>query len=115
MELHRMSCDNPEATSPPISADNAKDLLLFIPLWTRKPQEGKQKLVREFRFEGFNDAFEFTSKIARLADEEDHHPLIILEWGKVSISWWTHKINALHLNDFIMAAKTDIIAEANLK
>ena len=66
MELHRMSCDNPEAASPPISEDNAKDLLLLIPLWTRKSQEGKQNLVREFRFEGFNDAFEFASKAGNL-------------------------------------------------
>ena len=109
MELHRMSCDNPEATSLPISTDNAKDLLLLIPLWTRKSREGNQKLVREFRFEGFNDAFEFTSKIAGLADEEDHHPLMTIEWGKVTILWWSHKIEGLHKNDFICASKTENI------
>ena len=115
MELHRNSCDKINAKSAPISASKARDLLSSIPLWTLGTREGKQKLVREFQFEGFKSAFEFTSKIAVLADEEDHHPLIVIEWGKVSISWWTHKVDALHFNDFIMAAKTDIIAKANLK
>ena len=46
-------------------------------------------------------------KIAKLADEEDHHPQIILEWGKVTVTWWSHKIEGLHHNDFICAAKTD--------
>ena len=42
-----------------------------------------------------------------MADQEDHHPQIILEWGKVSVLWWSHKIQGLHQNDFICAAKTD--------
>ena len=47
------------------------------------------------------------SKVANLAEEEDHHPEITLEWGKVTVSWWSHKIKGLHRNDFIAAAKTD--------
>ena len=46
-----------------------------------------------------------------LAEIEDHHPLIILEWGKVTVKWWSHKINGLHKNDFICAAKTDLLAK----
>ena len=49
-------------------------------------------------------------KRAELADEEDHHPKIILEWGKVTVYWWSHKIEGLHKNDFICAAKTDSLA-----
>ena len=45
-----------------------------------------------------------------MAEAEDHHPLIVLEWGKVTVEWWTHKINGLHRNDFIAAAKTDALA-----
>ena len=51
----------------------------------------------------------FVSKVANLAEEEDHHPEIILEWGKVTVSWWSHKIKGLHKNDFIAAAKTDCL------
>jgi len=53
------------------------------------------------------DAVAFTQKIAVLAEDENHHPSILTEWGKVTVCWWTHKINGLHVNDFIMAAKTD--------
>jgi 4a-hydroxytetrahydrobiopterin dehydratase len=42
-----------------------------------------------------------------LAEAEDHHPAIVTEWGRVTVTWWTHKIRGLHRNDFIMAAKTD--------
>ena len=50
--------------------------------------------------------------IAELAEAEGHHPALLTEWGKVTVSWWTHKIRGLHRNDFIMAAKTDaLVAE----
>ena len=57
----------------------------------------------------FSSAVQFTNKIADLAEQEDHHPAILLEWGKVEVTWWTHKILGLHMNDFIAAAKTDLI------
>jgi len=49
----------------------------------------------------------FTNKIADLAEAEDHHPKIVLEWGSVKLEWWSPKIKGLHLNDFICAAKSD--------
>ena len=51
----------------------------------------------------------FYNMIAELAEEEDHHPKIILEWGLVTLQWWSHKIKGLHMNDFICAAKSDEI------
>ena len=51
----------------------------------------------------------FANKIADLAEQEDHHPEILIEWGKVTVTWWSHKIKGLHKNDFICAAKTDQI------
>jgi len=53
---------------------------------------------------------DFTNQVAKIANDEDHHPAILTEWGKVTVTWWTHKIRGLHLNDFIMAAKTDQLA-----
>lgn len=55
----------------------------------------------------YKDSIGFTNKVALLADKEDHHPEITLEWGKVTVVWWSHKIKGLHKNDFICAAKTD--------
>jgi len=45
--------------------------------------------------------------VSELAEIESHHPSILLEWGQVTVTWWTHAIKALHKNDFICAAKTD--------
>ena len=60
-------------------------------------------------FDTYQDAMRFSQTVAVLADHEDHHPKIVLEWGKVEVFWWTHKIKGLHKNDFICAAKTDQI------
>jgi len=50
-------------------------------------------------------ALALTNRISELAEAEDHHPAILTEWGKVTVTWWTHAINGLHPNHFIMAAK----------
>ena len=67
------------------------------------------RLVRIYPFKNYLQALDFTNKVADLAEQEGHHPAILLEWGKVQVSWWTHKIKGLHENDFIMSAKTDQI------
>ena len=64
-------------------------------------------LEREFTFRNFQEALNFVNEVGRLAEGEGHHPDIYLTWGKVKIKIWTHKINGLHSNDFILAAKID--------
>ena len=66
-------------------------------------------MQKVFEFLSYEEDVTFSNDIATLADEEDHHPLIILEWGKVTVKWWSHKIGGLHKNDFICAAKTDLL------
>jgi 4a-hydroxytetrahydrobiopterin dehydratase len=66
-----------------------------------------KRLERTFKFKNFTQALEFTNKVGAIAEEEDHHPRIVTEWGRVILQWWTHVIGGLHKNDFIMAAKTD--------
>ena len=112
MELEKMSCYDCKAGSSPVSESETDDLLQYIPLWTRTTHELGYMLTREFKFEGYKDAFAFAAKIADLADKQNHHPKLVTEWGKVSVFWWTHTISGLHLNDFIMAAKTDAIAKS---
>lgn len=94
-----------------VKNEKVGELLLAIPSWRREFDDGVEKLKREFHFIEFKDAFSFTYKIASLSDREDHHPKIVTEWGKVTVYWWSHKVNGLHINDFIMAAKTDLIAK----
>lgn len=75
--------------------------------WSVVEREGIKRLEKSFEFGNFAEALAFTNKVGELAEEEGHHPDILTEWGKVTVSWWTHKIKGLHKNDFIMAAKTD--------
>jgi 4a-hydroxytetrahydrobiopterin dehydratase len=70
-------------------------------------REGIKRLERTFKFKNFVQALAFTNKVGELAEAEGHHPAILTEWGKVTVTWWTHKIRGLHRNDFVMAAKTD--------
>lgn len=84
-----------------------QELLKTISGWNLIQEDGVKKLKKEFLFKNFAKAWEFTSKICHIAEEENHHPAIFLEWGKVTITWWTHKVSGLQKNDFIMAGKTD--------
>ncbi|MFZ0565426.1 MAG: 4a-hydroxytetrahydrobiopterin dehydratase [Chlamydiales bacterium] len=66
-------------------------------------------IEKEFRFKDFAEALVFINKVGALAEEEQHHPDVHLSWGKARIVLWTHKINGLSENDFILAAKIDQI------
>lgn len=66
-------------------------------------------LEKEYKFKNFREAFDFVNKVGELAEEQRHHPDIYLAWGKVKLTVWTHKIDGLHKNDFMFAAKVDII------
>jgi len=110
-DLHQRHCEACSADAPLVSEAEATELQERIPDWNKQLHEGVEKLSREFNFPTFRDAFDFSSRIATLAEAEDHHPAILTEWGKVTVFWWTHKIGGLHVNDFIMAARTDVIYE----
>ena len=95
------------AGMPTLTDAEIEDLLLHVHDWKVKEVDGMKRLEKIFRFKNFAQAMEFTNKIGAIAEEENHHPLIITEYGRVTVDWWTHKIGGLHKNDFIMAAKTD--------
>jgi 4a-hydroxytetrahydrobiopterin dehydratase len=68
---------------------------------------GIPRLERVFEFPDFARALTFTNRVGALAEAEGHHPALLTEWGKVTVTWWTHAIRGLHRNDFVMAARTD--------
>lgn len=107
MSLAEQHCEACRADAPKVSDEELKELVLAIPDWSTPVRDGVMQLEREYTFRNFKDALAFANKVADIAEEEFHHPSILLEWGKVTITWWTHKINGLHRNDFIMAARTD--------
>jgi 4a-hydroxytetrahydrobiopterin dehydratase len=75
--------------------------------WEIVELDGIKRLTRVFRFDDFAQALDFTRKVGELAENEGHHPALLTEWGRTTVTWWTHKIRGLHRNDFVMAAKTD--------
>ena len=91
--------------SPRIDEHEAGQLLASLPGWEIMIVEGVEQLAATFDFENFAAALAFANRVGELAEAADHHPLIVVEWGRASVRWWTHAIGGLHRNDFIMAAR----------
>ncbi|MDQ7843819.1 MAG: 4a-hydroxytetrahydrobiopterin dehydratase [Armatimonadota bacterium] len=106
-ELAGQRCVPCRGGDPPMTAEEIAQMQPQVPDWQVVAPEGIPRLQRTFTFKDFAQALEFTNRVGRIAEEEGHHPAILTEWGRVTVSWWTHKIRGLHRNDFIMAAKTD--------
>lgn len=106
-ELAQFKCVACRGGEPTVTEAEIAELHPQVPDWQIVTREGIPHLERVFKFRNFIEAVAFTNKVALIAEKEDHHPLIVTEWGRVSVQWWTHKIKGLHRNDFIMAAKTD--------
>ena len=106
-DLQQMKCVACRGGEPMLTDAEIVELHPQVAEWQIKGTDGIKRLERAFKFKNFAQALEFTNKVGAIAEEEDHHPLIALEWGRVTVQWWTHIIKGLHKNDFIMAAKTD--------
>ena len=92
--------------------EELRELHAHVPDWEVVEIEDVKRLRRAFRFDDFAGALAFTDAVGGVAEDEGHHPALVTEWGRTTVSWWTHKIRGLHRNDFIMAAKTDALFEA---
>ncbi|HVN20244.1 MAG TPA: 4a-hydroxytetrahydrobiopterin dehydratase, partial [Dongiaceae bacterium] len=89
---------------PPLRGSAIENLHKSVPQWTIT---NEHHIHREFRFPDFKQALAFVNRVGELAETEGHHPDILLAWGKVEITLWTHKIDGLTESDFIVAAKID--------
>lgn len=107
MALAEMHCEACHKGAEPVSDIEARKYLCELPDWKIVEEEGEKRLRRSYEFDDFAQALEFTDRVGGLAEEVDHHPAILTEYGKVTVTWWTHKIGGLHRTDFIMAARTD--------
>jgi 4a-hydroxytetrahydrobiopterin dehydratase len=112
-ELTQLNCVACRGGDPKLSDSEIADLQEQIQGWELKEVDSVSRLEKIYKLKNYTEALEFTNKIAAIAEEEDHHPLIILEWGRVTVQWWTHVVKGLHKNDFIMAAKTDELAASD--
>jgi 4a-hydroxytetrahydrobiopterin dehydratase len=108
--LAQKKCTACSGESSPLSESEIKKLKPQIPDWEIEDENGELRLKRSYKFSNFKQALAFTQWVGEKAEEEGHHPSLLTEWGKVTVTWWTHAINGLHENDFIMAAKSDRVA-----
>lgn len=91
----------------PLSRKEAEEFMQEIPQWSL----GEKEIVREFRFKDFPEAVQFVNNVAAIANEQDHHPDILISYNKVRLTFSTHKIGGLSMNDFIVAAMIDRLVD----
>ena len=108
--LLQSHCEACRADAPHVSASELAELLGQIPEWCIEVRAAVMQLERVFLFTNFKHALAFSNAVGALAEAEGHHPALLTEWGKVTVTWWSHSIQGLHRNDFIMAARTDQLA-----
>jgi len=105
--LTQMKCVACRTDEPTVTDAEIAEFDPQVPDWETVELDGIKRLRRVFSLDDFAQALEFTNKVGELAEEEGHHPALLTEWGRTTVTWWTHKIRGLHRNDFVMAAKTD--------
>ena len=108
-ELTGLKCTACHKGEPRITEQEIAEFFPQIPEWSIVEHDGIKRLERSYNFKDFSQALSWTNKVGQLAEAEGHHPALLTEWGKVTVTWWTHKIGGLHRNDFIMASKTDAL------
>ncbi len=105
MALSEQKCEPCQIGTPPLSREEARELLKQTPEWTLR--EGA--IERGFEFKDFRAAIAFVNDVAEVAEQEGHHPDISISYNRVRLELSTHKIKGLSKNDFILASKIDRI------
>lgn len=107
MNLATQKCVPCEGDTAPLTRDEAERYLQQVSNWMLWPDGNT--ISKSFKFKNFKDAFTFAAKVADQAEEEGHHPDLLVSWGRVEVELSTHAIGGLSENDFILAAKIDKI------
>lgn len=108
-DLTTLKCVPCEKGGDKMTQKEIDALMPQVPGWELVRDSETETLRKTFRFKNFKQALDFTNKVGDIAEAQYHHPTLVLDWGKVSVIWVTHKINGLHINDFSMAARTDAL------
>jgi 4a-hydroxytetrahydrobiopterin dehydratase len=112
MPLESKTCVPCRGGVPPLEGQELADLHHQLPDSADWKVINEHHLTRAFTFPNFKQALDFVNRVGALAEEQGHHPDIVLKWGKVEITLWTHKIDGLTESDFIMAAKIDRLSRS---
>jgi len=103
-DLASKTCTPCRGGVPPLAGKELEALARQVPQW--KVVEGHH-ITRAVKFSDFQQALAFVNRVGAVAEEQGHHPDILLSWGKAEITTWTHSVNGLTESDFILAAKID--------
>lgn len=109
-QLSEQPCEACRWDAPHVTQAEIEQYRAEIPEWRIVERDGIMKLERAFTFRDFRQALDFTNRVGEIAEEAGHHPALLTEWGKVTVTWWSHEMKGLHRNDFILAARTDEVA-----
>lgn len=109
MDLLSKKCVPCEVGMPPMSKEEAGEMLKEVEGWEILDGSAKLAISKKFKFSTYMEGIEFVGKIAKVAEEQDHHPDLEVGWRRVTVNFMTHNIGGLSENDFVMAAKIDAI------
>ncbi len=104
-ELANKQCQACAGDVPPLKGDQLKQL--HDQLGNEWQVRNEHHLEKSYSFKNFQEALDFTNRVGKVAEEQNHHPDIYLTWGQVRLQIWTHKIDGLSESDFVFAAKAD--------
>lgn len=105
MDLSKKKCVPCEGGVPALNEKEVSEYKKYI-LEDWKVTDNN-KITKEFFFVSYRHAIDFVNKVAAIAEEEGHHPVLHVYFGRTIVELWTHSINGLSENDFILAAKID--------
>jgi 4a-hydroxytetrahydrobiopterin dehydratase len=108
-ELASQTCVPCRGGVPPLKGAELQQILQQVPQWK---VINEHHVTRAFTFPDFKQALAFVNRVGEVAEQQGHHPDILLTWGKAEITMWTHKIDGLTRSDLIMAAKIDLLYPA---
>jgi 4a-hydroxytetrahydrobiopterin dehydratase len=97
---------------PRLSSHEVADLAARLPEWTLVERREVLRLERVFLTPSWPAGLDLAQRVGALAEAANHHPAILIEWGRVTVTWWTLRVRGLHRNDFVMAARTDRLWES---
>lgn len=107
LEIADEMCEVCQVGAPQLTEEEIAVLKADLPCWNFIEVDSVKQLRRVYSFSNYEKALAFVNAVAEISEKHNHHPSMLLEWGKVTVTWWTHKINGLHRTDAIMAAKSD--------
>jgi 4a-hydroxytetrahydrobiopterin dehydratase len=108
-DLQKKSCVPCEGGASPLSEKEARSLLTDLPGWVLETKDDHLLITKIFTCSNFLEAMSFANTLTEIVEAENHHPDLSLSWGKCTVTLWTHSINGLSENDFIVAAKIDAL------